>query len=81
MPNASPPDKVLLLEQLTSVGGTTALKTVVAAAKSSDDAMRDAATRLLGEWLSADGYEAAGSIGGSFVSDDIEDYPGSELGV
>jgi vanillate/3-O-methylgallate O-demethylase len=26
------------------------------------------------EWLPADGYEAAGSIGGSFVSDDIEDY-------
>jgi vanillate/3-O-methylgallate O-demethylase len=26
------------------------------------------------EWLSADGYEASGSIGGSFVSDNIEDY-------
>ncbi len=26
------------------------------------------------EWLPADGYEASGSIGGSFVSDDIEDY-------
>jgi vanillate/3-O-methylgallate O-demethylase len=26
------------------------------------------------EWLPGDGYEAAGSIGGSFVSDDIEDY-------
>jgi vanillate/3-O-methylgallate O-demethylase len=26
------------------------------------------------EWLSADRYEAVGSIGGSFVSDDIEDY-------
>ena len=26
------------------------------------------------EWLPADGYEAMGSIGGSFVSDDIEDY-------
>lgn len=26
------------------------------------------------EWLPADGYEAAGSIGGSFVSDDIDDY-------
>jgi len=26
------------------------------------------------EWLPADGYEATGSIGGSFVSDDIEDY-------
>lgn len=26
------------------------------------------------EWLPGHGYEAAGSIGGSFVSDDIEDY-------
>jgi vanillate/3-O-methylgallate O-demethylase len=26
------------------------------------------------EWLPANGYEAGGSIGGSFVSDDIEDY-------
>jgi len=26
------------------------------------------------EWLPATGYEATGSIGGSFVSDDIEDY-------
>ncbi len=26
------------------------------------------------EWLSADGYEATGSLGGSFVSLDIEDY-------
>ena len=26
------------------------------------------------EWLAADWYEATGSLGGSFVSDDIEDY-------
>ncbi len=26
------------------------------------------------EWLPADGYEASGSLGGSFYSDDIEDY-------
>lgn len=26
------------------------------------------------QWLPADGYEAAGSIGGSFVSDNIDDY-------
>ena len=58
MPNASPPDKVLLLEQLTSVGGTTALKTVVAAARSNDDAMQPNATRLLGVWLTADAAPA-----------------------
>jgi vanillate/3-O-methylgallate O-demethylase len=32
------------------------------------------AMKAFREWLPADGYEAAGSIGGSFVSDDIEDY-------
>ena len=26
------------------------------------------------EWLPADGYEGTGSLGGSFVSDDISDY-------
>jgi syringate O-demethylase len=26
------------------------------------------------EWLPADGYEASASVGGSFVSDDVEDY-------
>ncbi|MBC7986359.1 MAG: aminomethyl transferase family protein [Sphingomonadaceae bacterium] len=30
--------------------------------------------RAYREWLPADSYEANGSIGGSFVSDDIEDY-------
>jgi hypothetical protein len=58
MPGASLPTKVFLLEQLASVGGTTALKRVVAAAKSSDDTMQDTATRLLGKWLSADAAPA-----------------------
>jgi len=58
MRDASTATRVFLLEQLTSVGGTTALKTVVAAAKSSDDAMQDAATRLLGKWLTADAAPA-----------------------
>ena len=51
-------DKRLLLEQLTSVGGGTALETVVAAARSTDEAMQDNATRLLGEWLTADAAPA-----------------------
>ena len=46
--------KVFLLEQLTAIGGTTALETVSAAARSNDDAIQDAATRLLGRWLTAD---------------------------
>ncbi|NQT41019.1 MAG: HEAT repeat domain-containing protein, partial [Planctomycetes bacterium] len=58
MPDGSTATRVFLLEQLTSVGGPTALKTVVAAAKSSDDAMRDAGTRLLGNWLTADAAPA-----------------------
>jgi len=58
MPNESTAIRVLLLEQLTSIGGTTALKSVVAAAKSNDDAMQDAATRLLGTWLTSDAAPA-----------------------
>ncbi len=58
MSGASTATRVLLLEQLTSVGGTTALNTVAAAAKSNDDAMQDAATRLLGTWLTADAAPA-----------------------
>lgn len=34
----------------------------------------DAAMKSYREWLPADSYEAMGSIGGSFVSDNIEDY-------
>jgi vanillate/3-O-methylgallate O-demethylase len=33
-----------------------------------------ASMRTYREWLPATGYEGTGSIGGSFVSDDIEDY-------
>ena len=58
MLHASTAARVLLLEQLTSVGGTTALETVVNAAKSNDDVMQDNATRLLGVWLTADAAPA-----------------------
>jgi len=54
MAGASSRAKVSLLEQLAAVGGTKALATVVAAARSHDDAMQDAATRLLGGWMTAD---------------------------
>jgi len=46
--------RIFLLEQLAVVGGTRSLATIVAAARSEDDAIRDAATRVLGEWMSAD---------------------------
>ena len=46
--------KIFLLEQLATVGGTKSLATIVAAARSEEDAIQDAATRVLGEWMSAD---------------------------
>jgi HEAT repeat protein len=51
---ASTEASVSLLEQLAAVGGPKALKEVVAAAGSGDDALQDAATRLLGGWMTAD---------------------------
>ena len=58
MPSASTATRMVLLDQLASVGGTTALKMVVSAAKSNNDAAQDAGTRLLGKWLTADAASA-----------------------
>ena len=46
--------KVKLLDIVGEVGGTTALATVKAAATSGDETLADAATRLLGKWMTAD---------------------------
>lgn len=54
MENAAGPPRVRLLEQIAAVGGPLALETVVAAARGGDTAMQDAATRLLGEWMTID---------------------------
>ncbi|MHB1035925.1 MAG: HEAT repeat domain-containing protein [Pirellulales bacterium] len=54
LPDAGGPLKGKLLETLNSVGGTKALETVTAAARSSDPELRDAAFRVLGQWKSAD---------------------------
>jgi hypothetical protein len=43
-----------ILETLNVIGGATALEAVAAAARSSDEAFRDAAVRVLGQWRSAD---------------------------
>ena len=51
---ATGPTKVALLEALGSVGGTRALGVVAEAAKGGDAEMRDAGTRLLGAWMTAD---------------------------
>ena len=46
--------KAVLLDILAAVGGTKALAAVGAAGKSSDPALQDASTRLLGEWMTID---------------------------
>ncbi|MBC8355642.1 MAG: HEAT repeat domain-containing protein [Planctomycetes bacterium] len=46
--------KTTLLEILSDVGGTNALKTLGAAAKSADPELQDTASRLLGKWNSVD---------------------------
>ncbi len=51
---AGPADRVVLLDTLGEVGGTRALEAVAAAAVVPDEAQQDAATRLLGRWMTAD---------------------------
>jgi len=51
---ASGDTKVKLLDIAGEVGGTRALAAVAAAAKSNDPALQDAATRLLGKWMTPD---------------------------
>lgn len=48
------PTKVALLQILGAVGGTKALSTVGAAAKSTDPQLQDISSRLLGEWMTID---------------------------
>lgn len=51
----SPPaTRSYLLETLSDVGGTSALGTLAAAAKSADPQLQDTASRLLGKWNSVD---------------------------
>lgn len=54
LPTAAAPLKAKLLETLNVVGGTKALEVVVAAARSDDAELRDAASRVLGQWMSVD---------------------------
>ncbi|MGB8854159.1 MAG: HEAT repeat domain-containing protein [Pirellulales bacterium] len=52
---AAPADtKIVLLDILGEVGGTRALAAMAAAGKSKDEPLEDAATRLLGKWMTAD---------------------------
>ena len=54
MQDASTEQKQLLLNQLAALGGKTALKTVVEAAHSNQDALQNTATDLLGKWVTID---------------------------
>ncbi len=54
LPNAPIASKRFLIELLGSVGGARALKGVSAAAEDANEDLQDAATRVLGEWMSAD---------------------------
>ncbi len=54
LPEVDGPVKSRILDTLNVVGGTTSLKTVAAAAQSDDGELRDAASRILGQWKSAD---------------------------
>jgi len=54
MPQAPLPAKVTILEILSAMGGTRALQTVGAAAKDANPELQDAASRLLGEWMTVD---------------------------
>jgi hypothetical protein len=54
MNRANPATKTALLDILAAVGGTKALSAVAAAAKNSDATLQDAASRLLGEWMTID---------------------------
>jgi HEAT repeat protein len=55
---ASVDDQTYLLEVLGKISGKKALETVVASAKSNDPAVKDAATRVLGEWPNAEAAES-----------------------
>ncbi len=56
------PTQADLLDLLGDLGGTLALHRVVAAAKSNDEQLQDAATRVLGRWMSPDAAPAAPTL-------------------
>jgi HEAT repeat protein len=54
MQNAPVPTKIALAQIVGAVGGTKALATLGAAAKSSDAELQDASSKLLGSWMTID---------------------------
>jgi hypothetical protein len=76
---ASGATKTKILDIVGEVGGTKALATVKAAAMSGDETLADAATRLLGKWMTADAAPvlldlAAAPIGEKYQTRAIRGY-------
>ncbi len=73
------PTKIVLLDIVGAVGGPKALAAVGAAAKSSDAALQDAGSRLLGEWTTVDAAPVLLSVakgGGKFQTRALRGYIG-----
>jgi len=71
--------KVMLLDVIGEVGGTKAVETMAAAARSGDEALEDASTRLLGKWMTADAAPvllalATAEPGGKFKTRALRGY-------
>ena len=71
--------KVMLLEVIADVGGGKALETMAAAGRSGEAALEDAATRLLGTWMTADAAPvlleiATAEPGGKFKTRALRGY-------
>jgi HEAT repeat protein len=71
--------KVMLLDVLGEVGGTKAVETMAAAGRSGEQALEDAATRLLGKWMTADAAPvlleiATAEPGGKFKTRALRGY-------
>jgi hypothetical protein len=71
--------KVMLLDVIGEVGGTKAVETIAVAARSGEEALEDAATRLLGKWMTADAAPvllalATAEPGGKFKTRALRGY-------
>jgi HEAT repeat protein len=71
--------KVMLLDTVGAVGGAKAVATMATAAKSGDESLEDAATRLLGKWMTADAAPvllelATAEPGGKFKTRALKGY-------
>jgi HEAT repeat protein len=71
--------KVMLLDAIAEVGGTKAVATMAAAGRSGEQALEDAATRLLGKWMTADAAPvlleiATAEPGGAFKTRALRGY-------